>query len=209
MDVGSYDRLGMGGVSCEAARNPRRFVHTKKNQALLSHPKSMNRTAGRWNEKGCYFSAYLSIFSLSINIFPTPHPHPNPNTLSLSLPFFTSPSSPLLPTRTHQDSCTFFPALLFPRSLPMHPQPRPPRDRAASAFFSMRDCCRPDVRAGEAACSRERRSGRPQPPRPLAAPSAVAALRQARPRLASGTPPLTCVRSSSLSRCDSRGLKQF
>lgn len=102
---------GSWGGGCPAKRQaiPKRFVPTKRKQASLSHPKSMNHTAGLWERERMLFFGILEDFpfvpTLSVLLPPTPNSSPIP-----------------------QHSRTFF--LLhfyFPRGLQRRPGPSPPR----------------------------------------------------------------------------------
>lgn len=95
----------MGGTAKQQAI-PKRFVPPKKNQAFLSHPKSMNHTAGLWERERMLFFGILEDFpfvpALSIHfpLPPSPPPPPSPSSppspglmYILSAPFLFSPGS--------------------------------------------------------------------------------------------------------------------
>lgn len=207
----------MGGTAKQQAI-PKRFVPPKKNQAFLSHPKSMNHTAGLWERERMLFFGILEDFpfvpALSIH-FPLPPSPPPPISIFTTLP------------RTHVHSlCSVF---IFPRILQTHPHPRLPRELGnVRSPFQRRMVVSPASELGGGGQRPLRatlaRLGRlPAAPSGATAPPETSSPRGppgvwGPPSAGPGSPPrgrprdphpLTCVKSSSLSRCDSRGLKQF
>lgn len=113
------------------------FVRTKKNQAFLSHPKSMNHTAGLWERERMLFFGILEDFpfvpSPSIHFSPSPQLHPHT-----------------------QDSRTFFLLLfVFPGASRCTPAP-PASGTGQPLLFPGQGCGLPASGPG-----RRRRGGRP------------------------------------------------